>query len=113
MSSDPIVSSVSDPLYPSIFIGRTEAEDLLIDRDFKVAYNPHASGGAMLQADGYYSIAGGYFDGPAGVYDITLGYFDARTSIRRSARALRSVSKRISARGGLPAHQERHRSAPR
>lgn len=84
MSSDPIVSSVGDPLYPSIFIGRTEAEDLLIDRDFKVAYNPHASGGAMLQADGYYSIAGGYFDGPAGVYDITLGYFDETDGVSYS-----------------------------
>ncbi|NDW01134.1 PD40 domain-containing protein [Salipiger sp. PrR002] len=61
-----------------------EAETLEITKDFQVFTNPHASGGAYLQAGGGPDQRALYdFDGAAGLYDLTIGYFDESDGVSR------------------------------
>lgn len=59
-----------------ILTGRTEAEELTLAQGFAVSANPHASGGAYVEATAEVSRAGGVFEGAPGLYDLTLGYMD-------------------------------------
>ncbi|WP_353471931.1 hypothetical protein PVT71_11545 [Salipiger sp. H15] len=61
-----------------------EAETLEITKDFRVFDNPHASGGACLQAGGGPDQRAQYdFAGADGRYDVTVGYFDESDGVSR------------------------------
>ncbi|WP_353472057.1 hypothetical protein PVT71_12220 [Salipiger sp. H15] len=66
------------PVPAPIAPGLTEAETLDILAGYQVKGNPHASGGAYLEATpgSYSSRASGVFTGAHSFYDVTLGYMD-------------------------------------